>query len=230
MDHLPVTYIHLGQTYKNRYCAQCNIGKDVYATFWDVSLVCKLTYFSFRILPILSQYEFADALVFGSKKKSCNIVYESQITSFNETFSSCVYNNMIDTCKEENSNDFLRTLCRRYYWPIEIRVSSTYRLFNNYACLLCNGVAFRESCKEIKEMVPPIHIQLTAALNSTRKLSTFRGSVPNDRRIINRYFPNKHGEVHCKKGFVYDARKVFKLDLRKYCFNLAQKYLSVYLI
>jgi hypothetical protein len=45
-DNLPVTFTNVGQTYKNRYCAQCNVDHDLDPAFWHVALLCTFQFFS----------------------------------------------------------------------------------------------------------------------------------------------------------------------------------------
>jgi hypothetical protein len=77
---------------------------------------------------------------------------------------------MIDTCAKENSNKVLDTLCKNYFWPVEIQVLGVKRLFNNYACILCNGVRFINRCRVYKAS-EPVFIELRNQNITTRNIS-----------------------------------------------------------
>jgi hypothetical protein len=224
IDNVPVTYEDQRQTYKNQYCGQCNLQEDVVPTFWHVTLLCDLQYFAFKSISAVNQFEFIEAVLFTLPGK-CNVVFEYETTniSVNAEPQKCTYDTMIDTCNEEHSNTFLQTMCKNYFWPITEQVISERKLYKNYACILCNGVSFREKCTLYKELKPVI-IQFTSILNSTRKPSTFDNTSKYDQHVISRYFPNTDGEIRCKKGFAHDIRKVldrkkmYKVCLCTHCF------------
>jgi hypothetical protein len=208
-DNLPVTFTDVGQTYKNRYCAQCNTDHDLDPAFWHVSLLCKFQFFSLEIFTVISQFQFAEALLYISKK-TCNIVfrYKSSDVSHNLTPDICKYDTMIDTCAKENSNKVLDTLCKDYFWPVEIQVLGVNKLFKNYACILCNGVRFINRCRVYKAS-EPVLIEFRNQNITTPNISIANDISSDEQGLINRYFPNKDRMVHCKKGYVYDNKKVF---------------------
>ena len=207
IDHVPVTDTELGQAYKNRHCWQCNMPTNSSTKFWHIALICRMTFFSFDFFPIKDVFTFLETVVLDrSKMCSIDFKYESTGISANTTLTNCTYNTMIDTCNKDTSNDDLLTLCNAYTWPIEARVPES-RLYRNYACMLCNEVKFTGRCiRHIKK--GKFTIQFTHDFNSTQKLTTPNNTSTSDKQIINRYFPNKDGEVRYKKGFVYDVRKV----------------------
>ena len=205
LDHVPVTDIDRVQTYKNRHCGQCNMQTNSSFRVWNISLTCELSFFYFNLFPVKDVFTFIESAVSDS---SCNLSFEDQTTDISEntTLTNCTYNTMIDKCNNDTSNDDLHTLCSQYTWPIETRVKVENRLYKNYACMLCNGVKFRGYCLNFTRM-KAITIHFTTDFNSN--LLSISSDTPRaSQQIINRYFPNKDGDVHCKKGFVYDVRKV----------------------
>jgi hypothetical protein len=115
---------------------------------------------------------------------------------------------MIETCAIENSDKVLDTLCKDYFWPVETHVLGVNKLFKNYACILCNGVRFINRCPVYKAS-EPVLIELRSQNKTMPNISIENNISSDEQGLINRYFPNKDRKVHCKKGYVYDNKKVF---------------------